>query len=207
MYKKPLLTKRFLKNLSGNLEHIKKIYDKSGCTTINLYFEDESRFGLLTVLRRMITAKGVKPVAPFLHRFDNLYLFGAFSPFTGDSHVLEMPCCDAAGFQYFLDYLSCQHATEFKVLLLDNGAFHHAKKLAIPPNIALLFLPPYSPELNPAEKVWRYFKDRVSMIAYNNVAMLQNQISMILKNLTTEKVKSICGNRFYKKIFQCTFNV
>jgi transposase len=155
----------------------------------------------------MLTAKGVKPVAPFLHRFDNLYLFGAFSPITGGSHILEMPQCNANTFQYFLDYIAVQNAAEFKILILDNGAFHHAKKVRIPNNMALLFLPPYSPELNPAEKMWRYFKDRVSMIAYQNIEMLQDQISIIVKNLTTENVKSICGNWFYKKSFGDAFNV
>jgi transposase len=172
-----------------------------------LYFEDESRFGLLTVLRRMLTAKGVKPVAPFLHRFDNLYLFGAFSPITGCSHLLEMPHCNSNTFQHFLEYTALQNQQEFKIMILDNGAFHHAKKLNIPDNIALLFLPPYSPELNPAEKMWRHFKDRISMIAYNNIEMLQDKISAIIKNLTVENVKSICGNQFYKNTFGDVFNV
>ena len=80
MCKNPLLTKRFLKTLFQKFESLRVKYEISGCSSINLYFEDESRFGLLTVLPRMITAKGIKPVAPFQHRFDNLYLFGAFSP-------------------------------------------------------------------------------------------------------------------------------
>jgi transposase len=155
----------------------------------------------------MLTAKGIKPVAPFLHRFDNLYLFGAFSPITGCSHLLEMPHCNATTFQCFLDYVSRQKPQEFKIMVLDNGAFHHAKKLTIPNNIALLFLPPYSPELNPAEKMWRYFKDRVSMIAYNNIEMLQNQLSAIIKELNENIVKSICGNRFYKENYKGVFNV
>jgi transposase len=155
----------------------------------------------------MITAKGVKPVAPFLHRFDNLYLFGAFSPITRCRHLLEMPHCNANTFQHFLNYMAAQNVEEFKIMILDNGAFHHAKKLKIPNNIALLFLPPYSPELNPSEKMWRYFKDRVSMIAYNNIEMLQNQISEIVKKLTANTVKSICGNQFYKKTFGDAFNV
>lgn len=155
----------------------------------------------------MLTARGVKPVAPFLHRFDNLYLFGAFSPITGCSYLLEMPHCNANTFQSFLNHMAEQNSKEFKILILDNGAFHHAKKLKIPPNIALLFLPPYSPELNPAEKMWRYYKDRVSMIAYNNIEMLQNQISDITKNLTIERVKSICGNMFYKKTYGDVINV
>ena len=137
----------------------------------------------------MLTTKGIKAVAPFLHRFDNLYLFEAFSPITGCSHLLEMPHCNADTFQSFLGYIAAQNRAEFKILILDNGAFHHAKKLVVPKNIALLFLPPYSPELNPAKKMWRYFKDRVSMVAYNNIELLQNQLSNISQNLTTEKIK------------------
>ena len=179
----------------------------SCCESINLYFQDESRFGLLTILRRMITAKGIKPVAPFLHRFDNLYLFGAFSPITGSSCLLEMPHCNSQMFQLFLNQLSTQNATEFKILVLDNGAFHHAKRLIVPDNIALIFLPPYSPELNPAEKMWRYFKDRVSMIAYNSLEMLQQKISEVINNTSMDTVKSICGNQFYLNCFKGSFNV
>ena len=155
----------------------------------------------------MITAKGIKPVAPFLHRFDNLYLFGAFSPITGSSCLLEMPHCNSQTFQLFLNQLSTQNATEFKILVLDNGAFHHAKRLIIPGNIALIFLPPYSPELNPAEKMWRYFKDRVSMIAYNSLEMLQQKISEVINNTSMDTVKSICGNQFYLNCFKGSFNV
>jgi hypothetical protein len=172
-----------------------------------LFFHDESRFGLLTILRRMITAKGVKPVAPFLHRFDNLYLFGAFSPITGEGCLLEMPHCNSHTFQLFLDHLSSQNPSEFKILILDNGAFHHAACLQLPNNIELLFLPPYSPELNPAEKMWRYFKDRVSMIAYNSLEILQQHLSGIIKNTTHQTIQSICGNEFYKTTFKSSFNV
>ena len=191
MCKNPPLPKRFLKNLSGKFEHIKIKYQTSGCTNINLFFQDESRFGLLTILRRMITAKGIKPVAPFLHRFDNLYLFGAFSPFTGDACLLEMPYCNSMTFQLFLDHLSSHNPSEFKILILDNGAFHHAKCLDIPVNICLLFLPPYSPELNPAEKMWRYFKDKISMVAYNSIEMLQQKLSEVIKETTCQTIQSI----------------
>jgi transposase len=155
----------------------------------------------------MITAKGVKPTAPFLHRFDNLYLFGAFSPLSGEECLLEMPHCNSYTFQIFLNYLSEQKPQEFKILILDNGAFHHAASLVIPSNMAFVFLPPYSPELNPAEKMWRYFKDRVSMIAYNNLEALQQQLSHITNLITPQLIQSICGNQFYINTFKSTFNV
>lgn len=199
--------KQVLKKLFLKFEALQFKFQLSKCKSINLYFQDESRFGLLTVLRRMITAKGVKPVAPFLHRFDNLYLFGAFSPITGDKHLLEMPHCNSHTFQIFINQMANQSPEEFKILILDNGAFHHARSIQIPNNMALIFLPPYCPELNPAEKMWRYFKDRVSMIAYNTIEMLQQQITAITNDINADIIKSICGNKFYKETFKYVFNV
>jgi hypothetical protein len=177
-------------------------------TSVNIYFEDESRIGLLTILRRVLTTRGIKPIAPYQHKFDNLYLFGAFSPINGDHFLLEMPACNSETFQVFMDEFSSQKPDEFKIVVLDNGAFHHAKRLKVPPNIALLFLPPYSPELNPAEKIWRFIKDHLSMTIHKDLPALQNHVSQILQDhLTFERVKSICGNEFYKTNFKCVFNV
>jgi transposase len=203
------LRKRFLKNLPEKLSYIKNnSLNNSDFASVNIYFEDESRLGLLTILRRMLTTKGIKPIAPYQHKFDNLYLFGAFSPINGDNFLLEMPVCNSEAFQIFLDEFSSQKPDEFKIMVLDNGAFHHAKRLNIPSNISLLFLPPYSPELNPAEKIWRFIKDHLSMTIHKDLPALQNHLSQILQDhLTYETVKSICGNEFYKTNFKCIFNV
>ena len=96
---------------------------------------------------RALTAKGVKPICPFHQVFKTLYLFGAFSALTGDTFLLEMPTCNAANFQVFLNEFSLQNPMEFKIIVLDNGAFHKAKSLVIPENAALIFLPPYSRNL------------------------------------------------------------
>lgn len=125
--------------------------------------------------------------------FESLYLFGAFSPITGDHFELEMPHCNANTFQLFLNEFSLHSANEFKILLLDNGAFHKAKKLIIPDNIALLFIPPYSPELNPAEKIWwkmkRAFSGKLHKTLDNVSDFITNQVAI----LTKEEVKSICN--------------
>jgi transposase len=200
--------RRYLKKLSEELEHIKDKKIKSSCKSVNLYFQDESRFGLMTILRRMITAKGVKPIAPYQHKFKNLYLFGAFSGINGAHFLLEMPYCNSDTFQVFLDMFAQSNSDEFKILILDNGAFHHAKTLIIPDNIALLFLPPYSPELNPAENMWQHIKSKVSLAVHKTLADLQHTISETIQNDVDETiVKSICGRKFYVNNFQCVFNV
>jgi len=162
----------------------------------------------MTILRRMITARGVKPIAPYQHKFKNLYLFGAFSGINGNHFLLEMPYCNSDTFQIFLDLFAQHNPDEFKILILDNGAFHHAKTLIIPDNIALLFIPPYNPELNPAENMWQFIKEKVSMGVHKTLAELQQTLSQTLNNDVNETiVKSICGRKFYRSNFQCIFNV
>jgi transposase len=125
--------------------------------------------------------------------FQSLYLFGAFSPITGDSFMLEMPHCNAASFQVFLDEFSMINPDEFKVMVLDNGAFHKAKSLIIPANIALLFLPPYSPELNPAEKIWAKLKRTFTNRLFNSLELLSDFICEVTKNIEKKIVKSTCA--------------
>ena len=158
---------------------------------------DETRVGLMTIQRRVITIKGVKPILPFQHRFQNTYLFGAFSPTNGDHFTLEFPYCNSDCFQQYLDELSIYKPEEFKILILDNGAFHKAKALKIPHNIALLFLPPYSPELNPAEQMWRYLKDRLANKIFHTLAELSDEIARIYQNIADETVLSITGCKLY----------
>jgi len=131
--------------------------------TWNVYCQDESRFGLFTRNGRALTAKGIKPICHFQQKFLNTYLFGAFSPITGSSFILDLPTCDTDSFQLFLDEFSDFNPTECKVVLLDNGSFHKAIRLKIPKNICLIFLPPYSPELNPAEKIWAILKKSIEL--------------------------------------------
>ena len=142
---------------------------------------------------KSLTAKGVKPICPFHQVFKTLYLFGAFSALTGDKFLLEMPNCNAVNFQIFLDEFSKQNPDEFKIIVLDNGAFHKAKSLDIPGNIALIFLPPYSPELNPAENIWAILKRAFTNVLCNNLDEVSSFISEATKKLTHESVKLTCG--------------
>ena len=132
-------------------------------------------------------------ICPFQQVFQSLYLFGTFSPIDGSSFMLELPYCNANNFQLFLDEFAKQNPDELKVMVLDNGAFHKAKSLVIPENIILIFLPPYSPELNPAEKIWAKFKRDFSNRLFENINLLENYVCDLAKNLNVEEVISICS--------------
>ena len=110
-----------------------------------LWTQDESRCGLLPIVRRRITARGVQPLLPAAYRFESLYLSGAVEPLTGQSFFLELPLLNTAGFQLFLEHFAATDPTTFHLLLLDNGAFHKAQALRLPPNVALRVLSPLYP--------------------------------------------------------------
>jgi transposase len=111
---------------------------------------------------------------------------------------MELPNCNGDNFQIFLNELSNKKPEEFKVVILDNGAFHKGKALIIPENITLLFLPPYSPELNPAELVWLNMKRKTTNIIYKTMEELKEKINEIVKNLINEEfIKSLCGFRYF----------
>jgi hypothetical protein len=150
----------------------------------------------------------VKPICPYHHKFENTYLFGAFSPVNGNSLLLELPECNTDMFQLFLEELSTQDSDEYKIMILDNGAFHKARRLKVPPNISLVFLPPYSPELNPAEKVWWTIKREISMKVFKTLDELADEIQRIVcKIITPQKVKSLTDYQCYRKSFKTIFKL
>lgn len=91
---------------------------------------------------------------------------------------------------------------ELKIIVLDNGAFHKSKSLIIPENIVLLFLPPYSPELNPAEKVWWLLKREFICQTFENMDQLKKHIGNSLKKIISiETIKSLCSYKYFADIF------
>jgi len=161
-----------------------------------MYFQDESRFGLHTKSGRGLTAKGVQPICTFQQLFEYTYLFGAFSPVTGEQFLLEMPYCNSDTFQIFLDEFAKIDPKEYKIIVLDNGAFHKASKLKLPDNIALLFLPPYAPELNPAEKIWHHIKRKFTNKYFNSLSEISKFFFNTTHNIKPDMVKSICSYNY-----------
>jgi len=148
-----------------------------------------------------LTIKGVKPICIFQQVFKSTYLFGAFSPISGDHFELELPFCNTDTFQIFLNELSQKNPEEFKIILLDNGAFHKSIRLMVPENIYLLFIPPYSPELNPAEKIWWKMKRTFSGKLNETLDNVSEFINQQVNQLTNKMVKNICD---YDYIFSCS---
>lgn len=125
---------------------------------IRYFAQDESRFGLKTVVGRLITSLGVKPLGTWQWQCKAFWLYGAVEPTTGEHFFLQFTHVANDCYQMFLDQFAQAYPDSLNVLQVDNGAFHKAKKLIVPANIVLLGQPPYCPELNPIERLWQHLK-------------------------------------------------
>jgi transposase len=81
-----------------------------------------------------------------------IYLYGAVSPKDGTCLYLIMPTSNTASFQAFLQVLARRFARQHILLVVDGAPNHRCGDLNVSGNITLLYLPPYSPELNSTKK-------------------------------------------------------
>lgn len=94
-------------------------------------------------------------------------------------------------------------ADEHAVLALDNAGWHTAKALAVPANVTLLFLPPYSPELNPVENLWGYLRGHsLSNRVYTDYDELVTEADAAWSKLTPATLKSACGCPWIERAIQ-----
>jgi len=188
---------RLLKKLPSLLKNIiKENNDKFD--NFNLYFQDESRFGLKTHVGRCLTARGVKPIVKYQHAFKNTYLYGSFSPINGDSFICEIEGTTSEIFYLYILEFSKYKPKELKIIIIDNAGFHSLSKYEIPKNIKFIRIPPYSPELNPSEKIWAYIKQFYKNRVFKNIDNVKKWLCNFIENkLPAERILTITHNNFF----------
>jgi transposase len=150
----------------------------------------------MPITRHRITLPGVKPIQEAKPGYEYFYLYGAVEPETGQRFFTEHERLNSDCFQVFLNRFAEAFPQSHNVLVLDNGQFHKAKKLSIPKNIELTFLPPYSPQLNPVERLWQDLKDRLAFDFYEHLSNLRQEARMVLRSYTNEVVRSLTGYEY-----------
>jgi hypothetical protein len=128
---------------------------------VELWFEDEARIGQKGRTTHVWYQKGQRPRGLREHRFASVQLFGAVCPERDTGVALVLPEVSTAAMGLFLAELAhALPARTHAVLALDRAGWHVSADLQVPPNLTLVHLPSYSPELNPVEKVWQHLRDR-----------------------------------------------
>ena len=163
--------------------------------TVRVFVMDEARFGQQGTLTKMWALRNSRPTAVKQTRYEWVYLYGAVDPLTGDATALLLRHVNTAHMNAFLEVFSASLSPdEHAVLVMDNAGWHHAKDLKMPGNVTPLYLPPYSPELNPIERLWAYLKSHfLSNRAYETYESLLDAGVEAWNALTEQLIASICS--------------
>jgi len=125
--------------------------------TVELWAVDEHRIGLKPLLRKVWTLPGQRPLASVDHRYAWRYLVGFVHPASGRTVWHLATTVNIELFSVELEAFAHQvgaSPTKQIVLVLDGAGWRASPKVRVPEHVHLLFLPPHSPELQPAEHLW-----------------------------------------------------
>ncbi len=162
---------------------------------VRVFFMDEARFGQQGTLTKIWARIGTRPTAVKQTRYEWVYLYAAVEPKTGASVALQAPHVNTGTMNVFLQMCSDELGPkDHAILIMDQAGWHKARKLVVPDNITILLLPPYSPELNPVERLWAYMRSHyLSNRAYENYKHLLDAGAAAWQKLTPELLRSVCA--------------
>lgn len=144
----------FKKQLPELVQQVQKQHPNA---QVEVWAFDEHRLGLKPILKRVWTPIGERPIAVVNHRYEWLYLYGYVQPQTGKTEWFIIPRVNVEWFNLSLkSFATAVGASKNKIILLviDRAGWHLSQKVEVPEGIILEPLPPYSPELQPAERLW-----------------------------------------------------
>jgi transposase len=125
------------------------------------------------------------------------YAYASVCPETGESHSLVLSGSNTEIMNYYLKDFA-EVFNHYRIILCtDNAGWHVSSGLQIPENIVFLYLPPYSPQLNPVEHLWDYIREKKQFNnrIFNSIEEVIDNLAESLNKIYSEKgiIKSLCN--------------
>ena len=165
---------------------------------VETFAADEHRIGLKPITRRVWAPRGERPVAPCHHRFEWLYVTAFVSPATGESFWYLSTGVDKELFEATLALVAREAGAggdRVIILVLDGAGWHTAPGLVVPEGIRLVYLPPYTPELQPAETLWVHVDEPIANKHFEALADLDAAVAAqcVALNADRSRIKGQAG--------------
>jgi len=190
--KDPVKAAEFKATLAGQLASL----GVPAGAKVRLWVADEHRYGLISLLRRVWSLRGLKPTAPYQTKYQWGYLYSALEVAgEGQAEALLLPTVSLACSQLFLEQIAASDPQAEHIVIWDQAGFHQKTGPTAVPRVRILSLPPYCPELNPAEKIGLLFKNAIANTVFPTLRALENVICEELKPVWTEppRVRQLIG--------------
>jgi hypothetical protein len=166
--------------------HLKKLPEQEAAlvqahphSEVEVWAFDEHRLGLKPILRKVWAKRGQGVIAPIEPHYQWTYLYGFVEPKTGRTVWLILPYVNVICFNQSLTLFAEQVGAgpDKQILLVIDGAgWHRSGELVIPEGIHLEFLPAYSPELQPAERLWQLSDEPLVNQAFDSLDALEDKL-------------------------------
>ena len=132
--------------------------------------------------------------------FKNFYLYSAINPKTGEEFTLLLPYVNKEWMKVFMDEFYKKYKNRNITIIMDGAGWHKDFQYLLrgTKKIKIILQPPYSPELNPVEKLWQYIKDKtIKNRIYETIEELEDRICEFVKNsLNPEIIRSVCNIKY-----------
>jgi len=216
------------KKININVQALKKSYPQEK-GAVRLFFEDEASFARVSTPKHCWAAKGVRPVIQSQGVLCFVEVFGAVEPETGDFFYKvterEKPIKKKAGrrrdgetaetvmpklkekgrksrlMNEFMQKLCDKYPNDLIILVCDNAGWHKSQYTVIPERLTLLHIPPYTPEMNPIEQLWREIRTSGFYNKYfDTIEKAKTNLRVTINKIPIETIKSITQRKW---IMEC----
>lgn len=163
---------------------------------LRVMFQDEARFGRLSDPRRCWAPAPLRPLVSVALVREYVYAYAAVTPGDGALDWMISAKMDTLNMNAFLNHVSKRHPGDYIVMVVDGASSHRSKDLCVPKNMALLRLPAYSPELNPAERLWDELREKeFANRVFDSIGSAMAQTARGLKKLenSPKRLSSLTG--------------
>ena len=163
---------------------------------LKIIFQDEGRFGRICKASVCWAPKGLRPTVKAQIIREYTHVFSATCPNDGQSVSLILPYADTNAMKIFMEEVSQQLKAYRVIMVMDGAAWHKSKQLGEFENIRTVYLPPYSPELNPVEHLWEHIREKYLRNSFwQSIEELEKILEKILQEISKslKTVQSLVG--------------
>ena len=119
---------------------------------------------MMSNFRRSWSEVGIRAVLDQKQAFVNSYVYTAIAPLTGDScNLIGFSDMNTATEFAFLTHVKKQHVDKHVIVVMDNAPCHRAQSLHAIEGLTIIYLPSYSPELNPVERFFEEMRIKIKI--------------------------------------------
>ena len=168
---------------------------------VEVWLQDEMRLGLQGTTATVWGETNSRPAVIRQTEYQWCYVFGAVNPRTGNSSALVAPSVNTELMSQHLAFIAEEAGPDAHVVLvLDQAGWHRSKRLVVPENLTLLYLPPYSPELNAIEKLWGFIRSHyTSNRVYRDYDHLFEAACQTCREVGEDRIKSVCRTTWIER--------